>query len=369
MGFDEAALDQIAPRFLAFLRDHEFTETPSAPLTAADPSVTFVNASITPFKPRLLAGDRIGRTCQVQQCLRATGRPPWLYVFDMLGALTDADHLLHVIEDVPRALLFAAPWLSADRLAVAIDREHGDLRDALEKNVLIENLLVEDVRHEDVPTQWSYGKDGRLTGRGMTFFHRSDNEPCGPGCAVGCRCGRWQELGQIIEVSSPHGTYTEAGFGLQSVQAITCGGELWRLPALRAETARLRDEGVAEENLRQTVNLSRALSALVDAEVRPGAKGGASVMRRFVRELLGCLDVGSVPDDEWAERVRRLLPAKVADLVIEEAERWCVSRRKAEAAARSYLRRHPEATEESLVTTYGLDPAQARRMREDTAGA
>jgi tRNA synthetases class II (A) len=362
---DETELDQIGPRFLAFLREHGFTETPSAPLTAADASVTFVNASITPFKPQLLRGARVGRTCQVQQCLRATGREPWLYVFGMLGMLADIEHLPDVIEHTPRVLPAAAPWVTPDRLAVAIDQEHGDLRDIVKSRADIE---IGDVRHEDVPTRWSYGRDGALTGRGLTFFHRGDAPPCGPDCALGCRCGRWQELGQVIEVSTPRGTYVEAGFGMEIIQALTCGGDLYELPALRAETDRLCAEGVPTEMARQAANLTRALSALVQAGLRPGAKGGASVMRRFVRDLLTCLDAGEFAADGWQTRVRGLVPREeVADMVIAEAERWRASRRKAVAAASAYLRRNPSATAELLTTTYGIEMAQARRLCEKQA--
>ncbi len=89
-------------------------------------------------------------------------------------------------------------------------------------------------------------------------------------------------------------------------------------------------------------------------------------MRRFVRDLLACLDTRESGSDGWQTRVRRLVPGEeVADMVIAEAERWHASRSKAVAAARAYLRRNPSATVELLTTTYGIDTAQARRLCED----
>ncbi|MFE7318754.1 alanine--tRNA ligase-related protein [Streptomyces sp. NPDC057555] len=363
MIFDQSEIDRTGPRFLASLRERGYTETPSAPLTAADRSVTFVNASITPFKPRLLAGDAIGRTCQVQQCLRATGRAPWLYVFGMLGVLADGTYLEDVIDHAPQALLAAAPWLAAERLAIAVDRDHDDLRAYLEKSTLLKEAPVREVRHEEVPTRWSYGKDGRLTGRGITFFHREDVADCGPECAIGCRCGRWRELGQVIEVSSPNARYAEAGFGLEPLQSIALGGNPYALPAVRALTDRLREVGVPEDAAPQAANLLRAVTALVEEDVQPGGKGGANVMRRFLRELLGLLGAADSPDDEWRERVHRAVrDERVADALLAEGERWRTAHVAARAAARAHLRRRPETPAHVLAETFGVPMEQARQM-------
>ena len=382
MALAQAELDRTGPRFVDYLRARKFVETPSAPLTQADASVTFVNASITPFKPRLLAGERIGRTCQVQQCLRATGRAPYMYYFGMLGVMTDAEYLTEVMAYAPEALLAAAPWMSVDRLGVVVDHDHDDLQAELEESLTIGPVEMRRVRHEEVPTRWSYGKDGALTGRGLTFFYRTEAVPCGPDCAVGCRCGHWCELGQIIEVNSARGSYVEVGVGLELVQALTCGSDVYALPAVRAEIDRLRSLGVPADTAHQTANLLRAVTALVDAGVRPGGKGGANVMRRFVRELLGLLHAdfatgapsnaaagaGSAAGD-WRERVRTTVPdAATADAVIAEGELWLAGRAKAERAARSYLRRHPDVPADVLSTTYGLDPERAQRIRQEVIG-
>jgi alanyl-tRNA synthetase len=63
---------EINRRFLVFFQQHRHTLVASAPLTAADPSLLFVNAGMVPFKPFFL-GEReppYRRAASIQKCVR-----------------------------------------------------------------------------------------------------------------------------------------------------------------------------------------------------------------------------------------------------------------------------------------------------------
>jgi hypothetical protein len=314
----DTPVHNVARRILDCFADLGYVETPSEPLTTTDRTVPFTNASITAFKPRMLAGDSLGKTCQIQTCFRGRSEYPRLFVFDMVTVTADAGHLAEICGALPRALLAGATWITPNRVEVAINECDTDLATTLRRSLSVPDIVIREVRSDCVPTRWTYGAGDQLTGRGLNFFIRHETEPCSPACVFGCACGRWQEIGQIVAIHGVHRDYVEAGFGVESLQATAYGGHIYDLPWIVDERRRLEDAGFGAAEAVHLLNLHRAVTSLTRSGARPGSRGPAHVMRRLVLRLID-LAGESGP---WRDRVATVCTSKlVTDVVIAEGER------------------------------------------------
>lgn len=360
-------VDGVAARFITSLTKSGFTQTPSAPLTDADSSLTFVNANITPFKPRLIAGDTIGATCQEQACVRAHGEFPFLFAFGMLGTITDFEHFDLVCRTVPAALLAAMPWGRPEDLVVAIDERDHDLITGM-ADLLGRGARLRLVSEGEIDTRWQYGAGAALTGRGLTIIY-TGKDTCGEGCRPRCWCGRWQELGNIIVIDTPNRQYVETGFGLESLQATAFDGHLYDLPVLAVEVRRCEALGLSTAQAQEAVNLSRVLERLLAAGAKPAGKGAGHVMRRFALRLFN-LATNLPRAGDWQAKSAALSSSdQVATLIAEEGSRRLRSHDERVAAARAHFRRIPGSPEavDSMVETYGLEPEDLASVLSATA--
>jgi hypothetical protein len=350
----------LVERFLNVFGQRGYTLTPSAPLTEGDLTVTFVNATVTPFKDRMAAGEAVGRTCQYQECLRAHGTYPWLYSFGMVGALVDAEHLGAVCADTAAALAAALGEERAARLVVLVDAADEDLTAALLGRGA-DVFVCEDPR---IQSRWTYGATYPMAGRGATVVYRHRGEPCGRECRPDCECGRWQELGNIILISTPGRAYVEVGFGVEAMLSTAHGGQRYRIPEIDSAAREFVGEGWPPADACELVNLYRAVDRLTVDGAVPGPRGPGSVLRRFLSQLELLHAANPLVRATVAEYAagRGARPALVAVLEAEAARRE-KGRRRQMASAAALLRRFPHTTEERLRETFGLSAGDLREVR------
>jgi hypothetical protein len=352
---DDATLGGTGKRFLDHMTSRGFELTDPAPLTAADSSVTFVNANIMPFKARLTAGEPVGATCQFQPCVRAHGERPYLFSFGMLGAVTDGEHLDLLADAAPQALLDAMPWITGASLTFAIDRRDDHLAAAVAPFVTRTGAEVLRFPDDELPSRWTYGTGDVLAGRGLTIIYRN-GDACGPDCRPRCACGRWVELGNIITIDGPGRGYLEAGFGLEVMQSTAVGGDAYQLPWIASGVARATAAGLPPDDAADAVNLERALDRLLADGARPAGRGPGHIVRKFAARLLGLATRAG--DGDLAAGVAALCgTGPVADLLLAEAGRRAGSGSARIAAARAYARRAQPGTDlpAELARTYGLN--------------
>jgi hypothetical protein len=348
-------------QFLTVLRTRGYAQTPHVPVTECGPGLTFVNATMTPFKPLLARGVALGKTCQQQECVRATGETPWLFSFTMVGALTDGTFLDEVCRDVTDAILAAMPWLSPGDLYALVDSRDDDLIDAMGLAARSAGIRLAPVTSPRTGTRWRYGDQFPLSGRGMTYVYRHQRPPCGDGCDADCGCGRWQGFGNMIVVEGPGTSYVEAGVGIESMRSTAYDGELYQLPEVRRACAALESQGYPPSSAAEIVNLRRTAELLLADGVRPGSRGGGYILRRFALRLAGT--VRQDRDGDWEAAVRRVCePGRLADTVIAEARRRERSHASRRAAAITYLKHQAvpgRVTPEELCQTFGLARQEA----------
>jgi len=350
----------VIERFLAVFGDQGYALTPSAPLTAGDPTVTFVNATVTPFKSLMAAGETVGRTCQYQECLRAHGAYPWLYSFGMVGALADAEHLGTVCADTGAALVAALGEARAAQLCVLVDARDADLSAAVQEH----GMAVFVCDEPRIQTRWTYGATYPMSGRGATILYRHQSGPCGPQCWPDCDCARWQELGNIILVSAPGHDYVEVGIGVESLLSTAHGGLQYRIPEIDTAVQVFVKDGWPLADACELVNLYRAVDRLIEDGAVFGPRGPGSVLRRLMarlEQLHVANALTSLTITEYA--TGRGAPLAVVAGLEAEAARRKSGRRRRVASAMTLLRRHPETTEEQLRETYGLSVSDLREVR------
>jgi hypothetical protein len=350
----------LVERFLGVFGDRGYLRTPPAPLTAGDPTVTFVNATVTPFKDRMTRGEEVGRTCQYQDCLRAHGAYPWLYSFGMVGALVDAEHLGAVCADTSAALVAALGPEEAARLCVFVNGRDADLTAAVRET----RMPVCACEDPQMQTRWTYGESYPMSGRGMTILYQHLDRPHGGRCRPDCDCGEWQELGNIILVSAPGHDYVEVGIGVESLLSTAYGGQRYLIPEIDSAVRATVQDGWPTADACELVNLYRAVDRLIDDGAVPGPRGPGSVLRRLMTQLEHLHSVnplsGATPADYAIARGAR--PPLVAALEAEAARRES-GRRRRMASAATLLQRHPDTTERRLRETYGLSDGELREVR------
>jgi hypothetical protein len=359
----EDRTESFADNFLRHLENRGYHRAEPFPVSAGDRTVSFVNATLTPYKDALGAGAELDSVCHLQPCVRAHGHAPWLYSFDMVGVLSDRADSARVVADTAAALLAAAPWIEPAELVARTDPDDSDLRGLL----AAAGLRVLDAPGRPDLTRWQYGDGYPLRGRGCTLVAAvAGARDCGPGCGADCACGRRQEIGNIILIGGAGRDYVETAFGVESVRALVHGGDLYGLPELAAERGRLGALGYPDDRARQIANLRRVLERLHRDGARPAGKGPGHVMRNMVGSALDL--VAAEAGTDWPERVAAAgLGPVVAGLLADEAARRAATAERSRRAAARLVRRRAGGTAVTwgeLHATFGLSQEDASRVLE-----
>jgi hypothetical protein len=359
----EHRTESFADNFLHHLEKKGYNRAAPFPVSAGDRTVSFVNATLTPYKDALGAGAELHSVCHVQPCVRAHGHAPWLYTFAMVGVLSDQADSARVVADTAAALLAAAPWIEPAELVARTDPCDSDLQGLLRAA----GLRLLDASGRPDLTRWHYGDGYPLEGRGCTLVAPVEGAAaCGTGCGAACECGRWLEIGNIILIGGAGRDYVETAFGVESVRALVHGGDLYGLPELAAERARLRALGYPDDCARQITNLRRVLERLHLDGARPAGKGPGHVMRSMVRRALD-LVAGDAGED-WPERVTAAgLGPVVSGLLRDEGARRAETGERSRRAAARLVRRRADGravTWDELHATFGLSREDAVRVLE-----
>ncbi len=382
---------EINERFLAFFRARSYVIAGSAPILASDPTVLFVNASVTPFKPVMLANRALPRTAVVQRCFRAQDVPTYLFAFDMLGIVADARSSAGIEEDLFRFL--DSLGMTRERLLAVVDARDADLQRTASAELPRERVFTQTGNSKKYCTRWEFGHGERLVGRGMTIVGElPGSKPCGDFCGWECvRCRRFVPLGNIILIRSADADqeYLDVGFGAEAVVSFFHSGDILQSPPVSDCSEALRELSELHGQQRQVVRLLLGIRELTAAGIRPGARKHAYVMRKLMRQVLAILCRVEEGGEESVRKSLRQVIGRMARAA-PSAELWtsteafllAESRLYAQAIvqgaarARGYLahagHRSDEACRERLRESYGLpdrviDRILADRLRDGTA--
>ncbi|WP_107084792.1 hypothetical protein [Streptomyces virginiae] len=329
--------------FVKILREKGYKETPRYPIYPGDQSVLFMNATITPLKPEMNSGILSGKTCQMQRCFRATGEKPYLFGFSMVGAVVEYAHLPSAFQDCIEAVLGMAKGLKITDLVSVIDQRDGDLIAASRKAGIRAILRTEkDVRFPGYGTRWKYGDDCRLTGRGLTLVSHDNLD---------------FHLGNVIVVEGPVQNYVEIAFGVEVLQSLEFGFDLYELPELKQIQRIFSSLGFDESAAKDLTNLERGISWLVRDGVTVGNRGAGYILRKFTRKYVELIsrDVCAI---ELEERLREVIQDQsILKTVLTDGLPRFLRENQRVALAEKFLKKSQtkeSLSPERLVDTFGI---------------
>ncbi len=281
-------------KFLEFCRSHGYSLRNPVSILDSDATVMFVNASMTPFKPVMLASQSVPKTAVVQRCFRNYGGITYLNGFDMLGIVADAPALFGVFTDLLNFL--DSIGIGKQYLHMVIDSRDGDLLAAAGEMLPSARIHTQTGDSKRFFTRWKFGHGDALIGRGLTIAGEIPGmDACSDSCGWNCtNCRKFLPLGNIIMVrnSGTGKDYIDAGFGTEVVASFFHRGDIMQTPPFCGYVDVLTPcHGL--QNPRLVVRLLLAVRELLAAGLKPGTHKQNYLLRKFMRELFAALNLGA----------------------------------------------------------------------------
>lgn len=355
-------------------------------LVSGDPTVMFVNATITPFKSCF--SDSVIQPenyALIQGCLRMGGaselevvgvNPYYFTFFEMFGSgIFNTTH--------EKATVYLLELLAT----LGIDEEHlyftvpinDKFHEALRQNGIKEARIFQLTENKHFWQEWKFGVPGPI-GHGLTVvFARSPEKVKSVEQLAGDQ-DRYVELLNLIHIHSqslPDGELMpisnpgfDLGVGVERLAAVLQGCDSYHidtiLPLVRAAKSFLQGQkGKADDvAARVCADHLRTIYALLAQGLAPSNKGHGYVLRKLMRRFLETVwsSVGS--PISTAELTQKLSAAfessglaagvgrydSVSDKVQEEEIALLAILQRASEV----IRQHPEASPQTLYDTYGI---------------
>lgn len=381
---------EIVDGFIDYHRKNGYEIFESFPMITDDPTVMFVNATITPFKGRYINSGELPRNfALIQKCFRLGNsneidsirtNPFFLTFFEMCGSGMfgvnhdeAVGHVLDLLETFGlcrRELLFTVP-------------DDQEFENALLSNGIDKTKIFTIIENGLFWQSWKFGRMGPV-GRGLTAVYSKttgeislEEMTSKPNLFIDLLniihvYGRETENGQIVPITHPG---FELGMGLERLIAIMQNTDSYGIDSVKPLVEKVftftesRGLNIDMATARVLTNHLRSICVLIDEKVVPSNKKHGYVLRRIIRHFLettwdnaGCV----VP-------VKELLEAFVAELhscglvikvsissILDVIEKEAEALQKAMKAAKTVMRRQPNITAEVLKDTYGLSPILLR---------
>ena len=313
----------IRERFQRFFEERGHTRLPSAPLLARDdPTLLFVNSGMVPFK-RVLTGEEqrdYSRAVDAQLCLRVAGkhndfeevgrRPQSHTLFEMLGNWSFGDYFKREAIHWHWQLLTGEFGIQADRLAATVYTDDDEAFAVWTDEIGLPAERVArwgNVAVGDEKNFWSMGETGPCGPCSEIHYDRGPELSEGPECIPDHAetCPRWLEIGNLVFMQfdrAADGTLSplpmrsvDTGTGLERLASVLQGVDSnYKTDLFEPIVAKLAEfighspENVEAERFSYQVvaDHSRAMTFLLDQEVRPANDGAGYVLRRIMRRAV-----------------------------------------------------------------------------------
>lgn len=373
-------IQQIKESLLAYHQARGFMLYESFPLTTNDPTVLFVNATITPFKHFFGdCGVAPHNYALVQQCLRVGGGageletarvdPNYSSFFEMFGSG-----------------LFGCSYRAATEyfldMLVHIGLPKTNLRFAVPETTMFATTLVEcGVNESSIFTinengefwqEWRFGKDG-LIGKGITAIYASDDARVVSIDEMANAPQSFVEIGNLIHVYGKaegervvpisHEGF-DVGVGVERLAIVLQGKTLYEIAPFRQlveviakHINVLGGKDADSGTLRVVTDHLRSINTLIQEGLKPGNKQQAFVLRKLIRSMLETvwLSIGHIIFS--AEIVRAFAEIDVPGCATLVTEVVCEEERifrDTLERGKKVLAKNPSLNPEVLKGTYGI---------------
>ncbi|MDI6890782.1 MAG: alanine--tRNA ligase [Thermodesulfovibrionales bacterium] len=305
---------EIRAAFLEYFKSKGHTIVPGSPLIPRhDPTLLFVNAGMVQFKTFFLGVEKspYNRAASCQKCLRAGGKHSDLEnvghtarhhtFFEMLGNFSFGDYFKK------DAILFAwellTEWfkLPKERLYVSVYEKDDEAAELWSELVGLPEERI--ARFGPKDNFWQMGDIGPCGPCSEIIIDQGSSIGCGmPDCAVGCECGRFLELWNLVfmqynrdasgELTPLPKPSIDTGMGLERISAVLQGkinnfdSDIFRSVISQIEfytkTACGKDKET-DVSIRVIADHIRAIVFLLSEGLMPSNEGRGYVLRRIIR--------------------------------------------------------------------------------------
>ncbi len=305
--------NEVRQSFLDFFKSKDHLIVSSAPVTPAeDPTILFTNAGMNQFKDIFLGtGTReYKRVANSQKCIRVSGKHNDLKevgvdtyhhtFFEMLGNWSFGDYYKR--EAIQWAWgLFTETWkIDKARLYASIYEKDNEAEELWYANTDIISGRV--IRLGKKDNFWEMGETGPCGPCSEIHYDLGEKYSCCPDCAMGCECGRFVELwnlvfiqynresdGSLIDLPEKH---VDTGMGFERVVAVIqnkrSNYDTDLFDALKDAIRSITGIAYEEENgtgvaYRVICDHIRALSFAISDGALPSNDGRGYVLRMILR--------------------------------------------------------------------------------------
>lgn len=233
--------NEIRKEFLDFFQDRGHTIVPSAPVIPyRDPTLLFTNAGMNQFKDIFLGRkkpeDR--RVADTQKCMRVSGKHNDLEevgrdsyhhtFFEMLGNWSFGDYHKKEAIDFAWELLTRVWNLPTDRLHVSVFRDDSQAYKLWPEVTGIPKDRI--LKLDEKENFWEMGDTGPCGPCTEIHYDKGDQLACGPDCRIGCECGRFMEIWNLVfiqydkdeegSLSPLPEKHVDTGMGLERITSV-----------------------------------------------------------------------------------------------------------------------------------------------------
>lgn len=381
-----SAVQKIKETLLKFHRGRGYRIFEPAPLVSGDPTVMFVNATITPFKSCFSdSAIRPENYALIQGCLRMGGaselevvgvNPYYFTFFEMFGSGTF--NTTHEKATVYLLDLLATLGIDEERLYFTVpikDKFH----EALRQNGIKEARIFQLTENKHFWQEWKFGAPGPV-GHGLTVvFSRSLEKVTSVEQLVSDQ-DRYVELLNLIHIHSqslPDGELVpisnpgfDLGVGVERLAAVLQGCDGYRidtvLPLVQEVKTFLQErKGKTNDDVaRICADHFRAIYVLLAQGLSPSNKGHGYVLRKLMRRFLETVwsSVGGpISTAELTQKLSAAFESSGLAVGVGRCDSVFGKVQEEEAALLAILQRaskvikqHPEASPQTLYDTYGI---------------
>jgi len=386
-SLSNSTVREIRKILLRFHKDRGYRLFGSFPLVSADPTVMFINATITPFKPWFTDDStHPDNYALIQRCLRMGGaselnsvgiNPYYFTFFEMFGSGTF--HITHQQAVSYLLDLLAALGIKKEDLYFTIPANEK-FNSALEKNGVKKTRIFQLTKNDYFWQEWKFGVPGPV-GHGITVIFSRSSEEVKSVKQLTTDPDQYVELlnliyvhsqilsdGRLIPIANPG---FDLGVSIERLAAVLQGCNSYQIDTVFPLVKTVKDflsKQKAKPNdaiARICADHFRAIYVLLAQGLLPSNKGHGYVLKKLIRRFLETVwsFLGRpIPTEKLVQRLLNVFENRgyvvvgvsrhtdIADKIMEEEIALLSILQRAE----QIIRRYPNASPQTLHDTYGI---------------
>lgn len=390
-------VQEIKAMLLQYHRERGYKIFRSFPLVSDDPTIMFVNATITPFKSWFTNPDEEPKNyALIQRCFRigganeldSVGVNPYCHTFfEMFGSGTFALSHMEAIQYLLELLDILG--LEKQRLYFTIPND-SKFKSSLTINSIGQSHIFTLENNGVFWQEWRFGEFGPV-GKGLTVIYSRSEEKVQSIGQMATDPDRFVELLNLIYVYGQEAQDGKAvpvpnpgfdlGLGIERLAAVLQGCDNYQINTIRpfveivVNFFRSQGYNLDETVTRILTDHFRAICVLIDEGLKPSNKKHGYALRKLIRRCLelAWYSAGQIVSTEiLIERfcdqlgqcgVQRTSRSIIVTIFKEESRALC----KVIQKAKRILEKQPDVHPDVLWDTYGLSPKLATiiKRKED----